>query len=144
MPKFKSENPACGKLFHYAAKLTSTLSASEETAKVAEAQGLPLFDSIEVLVCPFCKSKEYTEFVDPVPAPEEIANVYIYELSSGPQTVLDGLLAQGYKIVNRYAKAYHLEKPKAKLDAIKPAIELTVDEAANQCGGCKGNLTLEA
>jgi hypothetical protein len=67
---------------------------------------------MEYSACPFCRSKEYTEFIEPTPTPEEISNVYIYDLSSGPQQALDMLLAQGYKIQQRYAKQYFLEKPK--------------------------------
>ena len=65
--------------------------------------------TLEVHVCPFCRSKEYIEVAEPEP---EVENVYIYDLTSGPQTELDGLLAQGYVIKNRYAKSYALEKPK--------------------------------
>jgi hypothetical protein len=78
------------------------------------------YDSLESSVCPFCQSKTFTEYVEPVEV-EQVENVYVYELGSGPQTVLDGLLAQGYRIVNRYAKAYHLEKP--TIQHIQPATE---------------------
>jgi hypothetical protein len=92
--------------FHYPSKLT--IITGEQ------------YDSLESSVCPFCQSKTFTEYVEPVEV-EQVENVYVYELGSGPQTVLDGLLAQGYRIVNRYAKAYHLEKP--TIQHIQPATE---------------------
>ena len=64
---------------------------------------------LEYHVCPFCMSLNLKEYVEPT---TEVQNVYIYDLTSGAQTKLDELLAEGYVIVNRYAKAYHLEKPK--------------------------------
>lgn len=64
---------------------------------------------IETNVCPFCQSKEYEEVKE---ADTAVQNVYIYELGTGPQTALDALLADGYVIVNRYSKQYHLEKSK--------------------------------
>ena len=60
-------------------------------------------------VCPDCGNRNIVEYTEPA---SEVANVYIYDLGSGPQTELDGLLAQGYVIQNRYSKQYHLEKPK--------------------------------
>lgn len=70
----------------------------------------------EVQCCPFCLKDTsipnvcYTELAE-----ENVANVYVYDLTTGPQTQLDQLLADGFKIVNRYSKQYHLEKPKAKV-----------------------------
>ena len=68
----------------------------------------------ETKVCPFCNpiNAEISEFIEPAPAQEAVSNVYVYDLTSGAQTELDKLLGQGYKIVNRYSKQYHLEKPK--------------------------------
>ena len=61
----------------------------------------------ETRVCPECRAIHYTE--NPQPE-QQTTNVYIYDLTTGPQAELDGLLAQGYRIVARYAKQYHLEK----------------------------------
>jgi hypothetical protein len=68
---------------------------------------------VESHQCPYCKEANFniTEYTEPT---QDVSNVYIFDLTSGPQTALDDLLAQGYKIVNRYAKAYHLEKCKPK------------------------------
>lgn len=100
MVRFKCENPQCLKLFHYTAKLTTGTNQ-------------PIISLVEKAVCPYCHGLDFLEYVEPVTV-EQIESVYIYELGSGPQTVLDGLLAQGYRIVNRYAKTYSLEKPKLK------------------------------
>jgi hypothetical protein len=67
------------------------------------------YESLEVSVCPFCQSKTFDEYQEPV---ANVESVYIYELTSGPQLGLDKLLADGYVIVNRYAKTYSLEKLK--------------------------------
>jgi len=64
---------------------------------------------VESSVCPECQSIHYTESPEIEP---QVQNVYIYDLTSGAQTELDGLLAQGYKITAKYAKQYHLEKLK--------------------------------
>lgn len=65
--------------------------------------------TIEKSVCPFCQSLEYAEYTEPE---LQVEAVYVYDLTTGPQTELAGLLAQGYTIKNRYAKQYILEKLK--------------------------------
>ena len=67
---------------------------------------------IEFKVCPVCPHNNAI-IEETVETTINVESVYIYELTTGPQTALDALLAQGYVITNRYAKAYHLEKPKA-------------------------------
>jgi hypothetical protein len=103
----------CKELFHYPAKTLKPIDPQSGSLSF-------ISNVIETHVCPFCQSKTFTEYVEPVEV-EQVENVYVYELGSGPQTVLDGLLAQGYRIVNRYAKAYHLEKP--TMQHIQPATE---------------------
>jgi hypothetical protein len=81
------------------------------------------YESLEVSVCPFCQSKTFDEYQEPV---ANVESVYIYELTSGPQLGLDKLLADGYVIVNRYAKTYSLEKLKVvipKGETIEEIIE---------------------
>ena len=65
--------------------------------------------TIETYVCPFCFSKEYIEYTEPETTESPI-NVLVIDLTSGPQIAIDRALADGYKIVNRYAKQYVLEK----------------------------------
>lgn len=67
--------------------------------------------TFEKHVCPECRTHNYSEYVE---SQSNIESVYVHELSTGKQTELDMLLADGYKIVNRYSKQYHLEKPKAE------------------------------
>lgn len=88
-----------GHIFSHLSKLTTRL----PTDSLGER------DFLETYVCPFCQTKEFEEVKEADPA---VQNVYIYELGTGPQTALDALLADGYVIVNRYSKQYHLEKPK--------------------------------
>ena len=68
------------------------------------------FTWVESKECPRCQSEAISEFVEPE---ADIEAVYIHDLTSGDQVILSTLLAEGWKIVNRYAKQYHLEKPKA-------------------------------
>lgn len=91
-----------------------------------------LLGTIDISVCPFCESKEYSEFVEPA---EDVESVHIYDLTTGPQTELNSLLAQGYKIVNRYSKQYHLEKPKTKNPnyCTKPDLCTIENRACDKC-----------
>lgn len=89
---------------------------------------------IEYKACPEC-AFEYNykieEFVEPLPVPiqEAISNVYIHDLTSGAQTALDALLAQGYRIVNRFSKQYHLEKPAEAKAKDQPLNTVEVERA---------------
>ena len=104
----------CQKTFIYPAKLSKwepskTVNVGDEdtTSQVS--------DCTELSVCPFCKSPDII-VQEETAKQETVANVYIYELTSGAQTELDGLLARGYRIVNRYSKQYHLEKLKEEIE----------------------------
>jgi hypothetical protein len=66
---------------------------------------------VEYTVCPYCRSLDIQTKEETVPQ-ETVAKVYVYELTTGAQTELDKLLAEGFRIVNRYSKQYHLEKLK--------------------------------
>jgi hypothetical protein len=99
-----------GHLFHYTAKQTHFLEPKELVDN--EDTTIKVSDSIESSVCPFCFSKFVSEVVEPAPIQEAVSNVYVYDLTSGAQTELDKLLAQGYRIVSCFSKQYHLEKPK--------------------------------
>ena len=68
---------------------------------------------IEKQVCPFCYEPDIAVQEEPLQQ-EKIGNVYVYELTTGPQTELDKLLADGYVPMNRTSKQYVLEKPAAK------------------------------
>jgi hypothetical protein len=96
--KFQCQNPACGKVFLYTAKKT-------DLGKEGDF-------SLEWHVCPYCQSLDFTEYMEPPTPQPDVEAVYVYELTTGPQVELDKLLAEGYKIANRYSKQYHLEKPK--------------------------------
>ena len=115
--RFQCQNQGCQKTFIYPASIQ----------QASQLEGQEQLALIETHVCPYCRSLDFSEFVE---SAIDTANVYIYDLSSGPQTTLDGLLAQGYRIVSRYAKAYHLEKPKeAKPDLKASNVELDKETA---------------
>jgi hypothetical protein len=119
----------CKERFHYPAKLI-TLGMPQDDLKmlsafIAEApkdsELIPLIDiftnlkkafdmaSLERCVCPFCQSKTFAEYIEPT-VTEQTVNVLVIDLTTGPQLQVDRALADGYKIVNRYAKSYVLEK----------------------------------
>lgn len=139
--KYQCLNESCGKLFQHAARLTNYGFNFNDAANIK--QPVPYMHPadfvttahLETYVCPYCGSRDIEEYT-PEPLPqtvEEIGNVYIYDLTSGAQTGLDKLLAEGYKIVNRYSKQYHLERPKAKTfvkceDNCTPETRLTCDQ----------------
>lgn len=115
----------CEKLFIYPATLTehktncvAELGTGKSLKNLPEDEEIPILpeDSVDEVwhTCPYCGSLDLEEYTpEPEQKPtEEIESVYIYDLTSGAQTELDKLLADGYKIVNRYSKQYHLEKPK--------------------------------
>jgi hypothetical protein len=86
-----------GHIFLHSAKLTTTtlLTNTEKS------------ESVEIQICPYCHSLDISE------APEDTPqNTLVIELTVGPQIAIDKAVAEGYKIVNRYAGKYVLEKPK--------------------------------
>ena len=105
----------CQKTFSHSAKLTQTIPLTNDKmkARFAEHDELPICDSVEIYVCPYCYSIDIAEAApQPIEAPQ-VEAVYIYDLTTGNQEKLNELLANGFLIVNRYSKQYHLEKPKA-------------------------------
>jgi hypothetical protein len=101
----------CQTLFIHPTKLIKNSFYEVKLNPTTAANKIPenLQTSTETCVCPQCLSHNYDELTENQP---EIANVYVYDLSSGPQSKLDELLSQGYKIAARYSKQYILEKPK--------------------------------
>ena len=107
----------CKRTFIYPAKETKTLPmvkitypfgcSTDEKTETHE----PII--IEKSVCPFCYEPDIAVQEEPLQQ-EKIGNVYVYELTTGPQTELDKLLADGYVPMNRTSKQYVLEKPAAK------------------------------
>jgi hypothetical protein len=109
MPKFKCDK---GHVFVYPITIT------EHTAKEVNVRANPndvlenyaVVDWFEKTThrCPFCESLDISEFAEPQP---DVSNVFVYNIDvNGEQTALNKLLAEGYKIVARYAKQYFLEK----------------------------------
>lgn len=80
-----------------------------------------VLSSIEEYVCPFCKGKEFAEYVEPLQAEQKTVAVLVVDLVSGENLALNKALADGYEIVSRYSKSYTLEKKDAV--ATKPSQE---------------------
>jgi len=102
----------CGKVFLHLAKKTVQIGADDKKQVLISLGATTIVMSIptlETYVCPFCQSLAYEELREP---DREVEAVYVHDLTSGPQTALEGLLAQGYEVVGRYAKQYILEKKK--------------------------------
>jgi hypothetical protein len=98
----------------YAAKKTVPvgMNIAEDDALADVVKTGKFVAQFEVHCCPFCQSLNFDE----IPTIEkQVEAVYVHDLTAtGPQTDLDGLLAQGYVIVGRYAKQYILEKAKSE------------------------------
>lgn len=115
--KYTCQN--CGWAFTQPAEIIKPL--NQEGSVAIQVSGmLVISNTIKTFACPRCNSIAYEE-TEQNKAP---ANVYVYELTTGPQTKLDELLAEGYEVVNRYSKQYHLEKPKIAPSDAKPKDEL--------------------
>lgn len=119
MPGKVCGNPQCKRTFLYTAKLTTMPNDQ---------------DMLEQQVCPYCNSVDFQEepvIIQQIVQPQ-VESVYIYDLSTGKQEALDKLLSEGYMIVNRFSKQYHLEKPKSekKAEVEVPAPEMAAAEAA--------------
>lgn len=94
----------CGKHFVFAAKQITSKEAFS-TSGISEV--------LENYVCPFCLSIDIDVGKE---ESKQVEAVYIYELTVGNQEKLNALLADGFQIVNRFSKQYHLEKPKATVE----------------------------
>lgn len=94
MPAFNLFCTNCQKRFIYASIKVEMLESS----------------TLETHVCPYCQSIDLTEAPLETVQPVSVEAVYVHDLTSGNQEALNKLLAEGYVIVNRYAKQYHLEK----------------------------------
>ena len=100
--KFKCLNENCGKTFVYAAKTRKPID-TEAKALTTAAGSLQVTESfVETHVCPYCNSRDFTEYTEPQP---EITSV-----KSVPLEDVDELLAQGYVVEQLYAKTATLAK----------------------------------
>jgi hypothetical protein len=108
-------------------------------AKIVGPVGISQTDTLEVHVCPFCQSLELKEHIEPVEEKGEIT-----ALISVPNNEVNSKLADGYKIMEDKIYAKETIMIKRTLTTIKPASQLTVDEAAKQCTECPGHMKLES
>lgn len=100
---YQCSNPECTKTFLHTAKLTE-YSTSADSGIVAKG----ILDSLDASVCPFCKSKAYTEIA-------ETKGVNLQNISSmidvNPNEV-DPKLAEGYVVLESWQKNIRLVKLK--------------------------------
>lgn len=144
--KYQCQNPECKKIFIHTAKQTQfapkkasmeikVLSdkLSEESRgwinnQITNAVQLAQSELIETQVCPFCQSKEYTEFVEPA---EEISSVKSVDLAQ-----VDDYLKLGYKVKELYAKTATLVKmetvPKDANLTLKDVIKAGIEQAKQE------------
>ncbi len=106
--KFQCLNPACTnsnnhKLFHYPMKV-----------RTFEDQ-MPNFEEIQV--CPYCQSKDFTEYTDPVATTDALEDMQLVEFSQVPTYI-----AKGYVELDRkdhvFAKGIIMLKTKPKIPEI--------------------------
>lgn len=111
--KYQCNNPNCKKSFLHTAQLTNYGKDHE---------------LIETNVCPFCQSKEYTEFVEPA---EEISSVKSVDLAQ-----VDDYLKLGYKVKELHAKTATLVKmetaPKDANLTLKDVIKAGIEQAKQE------------
>lgn len=86
--KYQCQNPTCKKTFIYAAKRTSTEYNPNLSVK----------DLLEIHECPFCKSLDFEEYIEPKTI-EKISSVKSVELEK-----VDEWITQGYEVKELYAK----------------------------------------
>jgi hypothetical protein len=110
--KYVCKDSECGKQFQTLAKIVMYDYTGNLEKEFVHPTDHLMISQTEYYCCPHCGSQDFDEAPAEPVKQEEICNVYIYELTTGAQTELDKLLASGYKVVNRYSKQYHLEKPK--------------------------------
>lgn len=89
-------NPECKKTFLHCAKKTVSNTIGLNTS--------PIIESIEIYVCPYCKSPEFEEYIEPKTI-EKISSVKSVELAE-----VDGWIAQGYEVKELYAKTATMVK----------------------------------
>ena len=106
--KFQCLNPECKKAFVHPAKKTESLDSDSKALAFKTGELIIVNSQLEMHICPYCQSLDFTEYIEP----ELVESVYIYELGTGRQDELHNLLAEGWKIVARYARQYYLEKLK--------------------------------
>jgi ribosomal protein L32 len=107
----KCQNPECGKVFLYAAKLTVQSQVqvlNNDKTSVVASYSYP--ETIEHHVCPYCKSPDLREVEETQPHIESIVSVKIAEA--------DDWIKKGYEVQTTYASTVNLVK-KAK-ETAKP------------------------
>ena len=95
----------CNKIFIHAAKEATTSYDKNAYA-------------FEKYVFPYCCSREYTEYKEPVTVQNVLAHVQV------PHSEVNNFLAQGYTITDKYAKEVTMQKFGDKLAQIADAIHV--------------------
>lgn len=98
----------CTKIFIHPAKQTNYAFNNQNP------EDFTLTSINEASVCPFCRSREYSEFTEPIITDQKTTAVLVVDLVTGENLALNKALADGYEIIGRYAKQYTLEKKAPK------------------------------
>jgi hypothetical protein len=105
--KFICLNPDCKKLFHYAAK---KIAYNHFFPKAGDLTIPPILsDQMETLVCPFCHSLVFTEYIEEQKTEAKMVDMQDIEVAQVKE-----YLEKGYVVLDRYAKAIRMafyEKP---------------------------------
>jgi hypothetical protein len=116
-----------GHLFHYPAK--QILNQYSESQAIGNLFPALLIESNEFSVCPFCQSKTFTEYVEPVIVADALEDMQLVEFKD-----VAAYIVKGYVELDRkdhvYAKGLVMLKTKPKIEvAMAEAAEATKDFA---------------
>jgi hypothetical protein len=98
----------CNEVFTHTARMVLPIEKGDQHINIAIGVS-PMFAIsayVETAVCPFCHNIKFTEYVE---APEELSDVI-----SVPYEGVAVKLAEGYKVVEIYAKTITMKLPKKK------------------------------
>ena len=96
----------CGLKFVYASKHTAVDEDEEKSAYIKH------IGEIVTYHCPFCDSKDFTEYVEPKPLEPYIMSVRSMPIDAHAAT--DKLLSEGYRVHELYAKTITLIRKEDK------------------------------
>lgn len=102
----KYQCTSCNKTFTHPAKTITPKDEQDKGTTIAIPGYIFQVPTIEAYVCPFCKSLEFNEYVEPQ---EDITSV-----KSVPLEECDAWIVKGYKVRELYAKSATLVLMEAK------------------------------
>jgi hypothetical protein len=122
-----------GHLFHYPAKRLKRMGNMKKIQQALEAGKTAVAEEVEVSVCPFCLSKTFTEYVEPVTVADALEDMQLVEFTN-----VKAMVSQGYVELDRkdhvYAKGLIMLKTKPKIVVEQPDTDCAqaITEAAEK------------